>query len=106
MANGSLGKAMSQANSNVTVYTVPGNVQFAVVNINLCNTGGAEATAKIALTTSANPSAADYIDKGSKIPANGGILERTCMTLSPGEKVIVEVDNALTAIRVHGLEKA
>lgn len=105
MANGILGKAMSQANSNVTVYTVPGNAQFATVNINLCNQAGASATAKIAITTSASPAAADYIDNGSIIPASGGILERTCLVLSPGEKVIVETNNSNTSIRVHGLEQ-
>ena len=40
MANGLLGKAVSQTGSNVTVYTVPVDVEFATVTIMVTNTGG------------------------------------------------------------------
>jgi hypothetical protein len=104
MSNGLLGKAMSQTNTNVTVYTVPNNVQFATININILNQGVA-GTVKVAITTSASPAAVDYIDSAAALPADGGVYERTCQILSPGEKVIVEASNSNMSIRVQGLEQ-
>lgn len=105
MAKGFLGKAMSQAGQHVVVYTAPGGIQFATVNINVVNTDGAEATVKIAIGTNDIPAAVDFIDNGSKIPPNGGVLERMCFPLSAGEKVIVHSTNNNCAIQVRGLEQ-
>ncbi len=105
MSNGVLGKSMSSAGSDVIVYTAPGAVEFSTVSINLCNLGPADAGVRIAITTSPTPSPQDYIEYGSIIPGNGGILERTCMVISPNENVIVFADSADISIRVFGLEK-
>lgn len=106
MSNGLLGKAMSVAGSQVQGYAAPAGIQFATININCLNTDPVnEANVSIAITTSGAPSAADYIDKASIIPANGGVLERNCIIVSPNEKVYVKSDNSLVAIRVSGLEQ-
>lgn len=105
MAKGFLGKAMSQAGAHVEVYAAPGGIQFATVNINIVNTDAAEATVKIAIGTNAVPVAVDFIDNGSKIPPNGGVLERMCFPVSAGEKVIVHSSNSNCAIQVRGLEQ-
>jgi hypothetical protein len=105
MAKGLLGKAMSVAGQNVEVYPAPGSIQFATVNVNIVNTDAAEATVRIAITTSVAPAAADYIDNGSKVPPLGGVLERMCIVLSPGEKVFVYSSNSNCAIQVRGLEQ-
>jgi len=105
MANGVLGKTMSVAGSEVTVYTAPANLDFATISINLVNQGAVDSLVKIAITTSPTPSPADYIDFNAVLPANGGGLERTCFVVSAGEKVIVEADSSNVSVRVYGLEK-
>ena len=105
MSNGVLGKGMSSANANVIVYTAPGNADFVTTNISLCNLGNTDSVVRVAIGTSATPSPQDYIEYGSTIPGSGGILERTCLVLSPNEHVIVFADTPDIAIRVFGLEK-
>lgn len=106
MSNGLLGKAMAQVGQYVTVYTAPPDVIFTTASINIVNMDqSADAKVKIAVTDQAAATAVDHIDFGSTIPQKGGILERTCFLLSPGEKVMVESDNANVAIRVYGLEE-
>ncbi len=105
MSNGVLGKAMSVANNPVTVYTIPNEAEFATITIHCLNMGTGNATVKVALTTSPSAGPADYIEHLAVIPANGGILERNCILAGPGEKVIIEADNANVAIRISGLVK-
>lgn len=105
MSNGVLGKVMSSAGNEVTVYTVPPAADFATISINIVNKGTGDAKVKIAITTSAIPSPADYIDFESIVPGNGGILERTCIVCSASENVIIEGDTSDLAVRVYGLEK-
>lgn len=103
--NGSLGKAMTVAGNFATPYTVPATVDFATVNLNLCNKGTTEAKVRIALTSAATPNAQDYIEYDAVIAANGGVLERTCQLMDTNEKVMVYADSANVAIRVSGLEE-
>lgn len=105
MANGVLGKTLSVAGTEVIAYTAPATLDFATISINLVNQAVADAVVKVAVTTSASASPADYIDFNSVLPGNGGGLERTCIVVSPGENVIIESDNSNVAIRVYGLEK-
>lgn len=106
MSNGVLGKSMSSANANVTVYTVPALVDFVTFSLNIVNLGATDGHVRVAIGTSAVPSPQDYVEYGATIPGNGGILERTCMLASANENVIVYADSADMAIRVMGLEKA
>lgn len=105
MASGVLGKAMSNNATPVVAYTVPLNAVFATASVNLTNTGPVDAKVKVALTTSVSPGLMDYVEFDAVIPAMGGSLERSCMVLSPGEKVIIECDMNTVAIRVYGLEE-
>jgi len=106
MANGFLGRAMSVANTNVKVYTVPAGVEFATVSIVACNTGAAPATLKVAVSLADTPAVVDHIEYGAALEANGGILQINCIILSAGEKLIVNASTATVAVRVHGLEQA
>jgi hypothetical protein len=105
--NGTLGKAMSVAAQFVTVYTVPtAGVDFATISVFMVNTGPAAANVRFAISTeAATPLPQDYIEHGAIIPANGGVLERTCIPVSAGDKVMVFSDVATVAIRVAGLEQ-
>ena len=106
MANGLLGKAVSQTGSDVTVYTVPVDVEFATVTIMVTNTGGGIAAINTYVTKAANPTNSDIIGFQDELTALGGSVEYSCMVLSTGEKVVVNADNDQCVIRVHGLEKA
>ena len=106
MANGLLGKAVSQTGSNVTVYTVPVGMEFATVTIMVTNTDGGVATINTYVTSAANPTNSDIIGFQDELTALGGSVEYRCMVLSAGEKVVVNANNNECVIRVHGLEKA
>lgn len=106
MSNGALGKTMTVAARQVIPYTVPSAAEFATISINLVNTNATtDAKVKVAITTSATPSKSDYVDYGTVLAADGGVLERTCIVVSPGENVIIESDSGDVAVRVYGLEK-
>ena len=106
MANGLLGKAVSQNNTNVTVYTVPVDVEFATVTVMIVNTGGGIAAVNTYVTSAATPTNADLVGYQDELPANGGSVEYTCLVIGTGEKVVVNSNNDNCVIRVHGLEKA
>ena len=106
MANGLLGKAVSQTGSDVTVYSVPANVEFATVTIMVTNTSGSIASVNTYVTSAANPTTADLIGFQDELTGVGGSVEFRCMVLSTGEKVVVNANNDKCVIRVHGLEKA
>lgn len=104
--NGTLGKSMTQAGAFVTPYPAPANIDFATISIFAVNQGPAVGKLRIAITTQAtNPSPEDYIEYDAVIPAEGGILERTCIPVSASEKVMVYCDVATVAVRVCGLEQ-
>jgi hypothetical protein len=105
MANGVLGKSMSSADTNVTVYTAPANTDFATVTISLVNLAAIEVLVDVAIGTSVVPALGDHIEYKTIIPPNGGILERSCMLMSANENVTVKAASSNVAIRVVGLEK-
>ena len=104
MANGKLGNGSTTANANTTFYTAPSNIKFATITVNCCNRTGAEVPVRIAVSTSDTPSLADYYDYDFKVPANGS-LERSCIPVSPGEKVVVYATSSEISVRVSGLEQ-
>lgn len=106
MANGTLGKSMTIAGAQVTPYAAPASLEFATVSLFLCNLGAVDAKVRIAITIqAATPDPQDHIEYDAVVPANGGILERTCIPLSPNDKVMVFSDMATVAVRVAGLEQ-
>jgi len=101
--NGKLGTVMSSAGTNVTAFGGDPGCSFINASIRMVNIGGTEATVKVAVTTLASPVNYDYIEYGAKIAPDGGVLERTCITLSKDEKIIVNASTSNIAIRVDGL---
>lgn len=104
MAIGLLGKQLLIADIDTTVYTVPMDCLFAAVSINVLNTNSTVAGFKLAVTNSTTPAAVDYIENGTQIPADGGMLERTEIKCSPGEKIIVRSSLDDVVVRVSGIE--
>lgn len=105
MANGSLGKMLSQQSAVVVPYTAPANALFSTVTINLVNTGGTDATVRIAIGTGSTPAGDEYIEYGVVLAANGGTLVRSCQILSANDKIFVWCSANTVAIRVEGLEE-
>jgi hypothetical protein len=103
MSNGLLGKSMSSNTSNIVLYTVPATAEFATVTVAILNQDTTDRNFDL-IITSGSPSAVDYIEKTATIPAKG-VYERTCLVLSPGEKIIVYADTNLMSVRVFGLEQ-
>jgi len=115
MANGTLGTMMTVANQYVNPYSVPtGAVSYATISINVVNTNAsATRNIKIAIgdsttTTSNIGDAANqkfFIEYNTQLSANGGVLERTCIPVSAGDKVFVSSEGSDVAVRVFGLEQ-
>ena len=106
MAIGYLGKTKLAANMNTAVYSVPAG-KFTTANVAMCNIGDASAKIRLAIVDGAAVDLADedYIEYGTSIPA-GGIFERSALTLSAGETVVVWADKGSVTVRVHGYEEA
>lgn len=103
MASGVLGTADLVAATNTTVYTVPTS-RVATVNINICNRGSSPAKVRLALSTTALPTAGDYIEYEANLAGNG-VLERTGFVLEAGRLVVAYSDLATVSVVVHGFEE-
>ncbi|WP_178860851.1 hypothetical protein [Thiomicrorhabdus cannonii] len=105
MASGKLGSAALAADTYTTVYTVPAG-KAATINIALVNRGADTALVRVALTNEAvTPLDEDFIEYDAKLPIDGGILERTAVVASAGEKIMVMASTASVTVRVHGFEE-
>lgn len=99
---GRLAAVMSTANNPALIYTVPADT-VTTATIAAVNTGNTAATVKMYITTASSPGPADAIEFGAVIQP-GGVLERSCMPLGAGERLIVEASTSSVAIRVAGFE--
>lgn len=124
MASGTLGTVMTTASSYVGAYTATIGISYATISINLVNTDATnQATIRVAIVSGTDATAAAasastltsdgtgtykkyHIEYGAVVAANGGVLERTCIPVSAGDKVFVWSDTAAVAVRVFGLEQA
>jgi hypothetical protein len=107
MAAGKLGAAaLTTANVDTAIYTVPAST-VATVSISACNKGAAAAKVRIAVGvgSAGAPTAADFLEYDTSVPANG-VLERSGVVCSAGEKVFVRASTADVSVRVHGFEEA
>lgn len=105
MATGRLGTANITTTADTTVYTVPATT-FAVVSVNITNRSATTATAiRIAIASSATPTAAEYIEYGSSLVANG-TLERTGLVMDAGKLIVVQTPTAspTLSVVVYGIE--
>jgi hypothetical protein len=106
MATGILGVATTTAAGYVTPYTVPASgVSVTLVNVYFCNKAGTAAKIRLGWTSSATPSAAQWLDYDHEIAASGGTMERTCLQPQPGMKLMVYSDTAGVDVTVSGLEQ-
>lgn len=104
MATGRLGASDLSATTNTTVYQCPAST-FAVVTLSVCNRTASTITCRVALSTTANPALADYLEYGVSILANG-VLERTGIVMAANQYLIVYSSASSTSAVVFGIETA
>lgn len=104
MASGRLGAANPAADTDTTVYTVPGST-VASLNVAIVNMGTGDAVVSVAISSSGTPAASEYVERNVTLIGNG-VLERTAIVAAAGEMVVVNCSTNDCAIRVHGYEEA
>ena len=104
MASGILGQSNPSAGVSTLVYTVPADT-VAYANLNVVNRGTATSTVRIALSATATPTLAEWVEYDAAIAANG-VLERTGFAMQAGKKVVVQSDTADVSVAVYGVEES
>jgi hypothetical protein len=102
MATGRLGASDLSAATNTTVYTVPADT-FAVVTLSVCNRGTSPCTVQVAISSSATPTAAEYVEFDTALSAKG-VLERTGLVLDAGKLLVVRSSAASVSAVAYGIE--
>lgn len=103
MATGRLGTAnITTAATNTTVYTVPSN-NFTMCTISVCNRGNSDAAIRIALAVDVTPTDDEWIEYNVDIGGHG-VLERTGVLLSAGQKIIAWTSAPNVSVVVYGVE--
>ena len=103
MASGKLGTATTTANSDILVYTVPTG-KIATFNVCIVNRGTTDSKVRLAISADATLANDEYLEYDTVIPGNG-VLERTAIIASAGERVYVRSDTASCSVRIHGYEE-
>ena len=105
MATGRLGAFNITTTADTSVYVCPVTT-FAVVSVNVCNrSSSAPANIRIAVSTLATPTTAEYIEYDSGLVANG-VLERTGIVVKTGELIVIQTTTATPTLSVvvYGIE--
>ena len=105
MATGRLGAFNITTTADTTVYTCPVTT-FSVVSVNICNrSSSTSANIRIAVSTLATPTTAEYIEYDTALVANG-VLERTGIVMDAGRYLVVQTPTGSPSLSVvvYGIE--
>lgn len=102
MATGRLGTANLLAATNATLYTVPATT-FAVVTLSLCNRSNSAITCRVSLSTTATPTADEFVEYDTEILPKG-VLERTGLVMQAGLNLVVQSSTANVSAVAVGIE--
>ena len=102
MAAGRLGTAADlAATTNTTLYT--NATTYAVASVTLCNRNSTAVSIRLALSATATPGNAEYIEYGTTIPANG-VLERTGLVVGATQNLVAYASATGVSAVVYGIE--
>jgi hypothetical protein len=104
MSTGKIGSADLAAGTD-TDLTAGGVAENMVANVCMVNRGAAIVKVRLAIGTGTGPAAGDYLEYDAQLPPNG-VIERTGLAVSTGEKIFVRTDIATVSVRAHGLPAA
>ena len=91
------------ATTNTTVYVVPTGY-YSVFNVSMTNTSAASVTVRLAIASTASPSAAEWIEYDTVIVAKG-VFERTGLVLDAGKYVVAYASaGSAVNVTVYGIE--
>ncbi len=102
MATGRLGVADLAATTDTALYTVPAST-FSVFTLNIVNRNATAVTVRVALASTGTPTASEYIEFDTSIPANA-VLERSGLVLDAGKIVVVRSSTTSVSAVVYGIE--
>ena len=103
--NGKLGSGSILPATNKVIYTVPDDIEFASLNINIVNTSLIDARVRVAISNTTTYSLKDFVEYDAILLPNG-VLERTGFICSTGEIITVFTDVPGVVARIHGLEES
>jgi hypothetical protein len=103
MSSGVLGQVSIAATTNTTLYTVPAS-NLAYANVNITNRNTTNVSVRVAITTGADPTTAQYIEYDVDVAPNG-VLERTGLVMEATRRVVVYSDTANVSCSVYGVEQ-
>ena len=101
MASGTLGQASLTAATNTTVYTAAATPS--TFNVNMVNTTGAPVGVNLAIAALSTPTAGEYLEYQTVIPANG-VLERGGIVATSGKRVVAYANASGVSVNVYGYE--
>ena len=102
MANGRLCAVDLSANVDATVFTVT-SATVASFSVSVCNRNAASVRVRLALAATATPTAADYLEYDTLLPANS-VLERTGLILEGGKLLVARSDTTNVNCVAYGYE--
>lgn len=103
MASGRLGTpANLTAATNTTIYTVPADT-FSVVTVSICNRSNSPVMVRMAISTTANPTDAEWLEYDTELLAKG-VLERTGLVMSATQQLVVRSSAANVNAVAFGIE--
>lgn len=85
-------KAVLEQNVVTTLTTLPNSITFATGTWNVVNTGTEVAKVRLGYGNGTTMTLVDCLDFSSVVPANGGVLIRSCVLIPPGSKIFVHSD--------------
>jgi len=101
MASGTLGQANLTAATNTNCYTVGSTPT--VFNVNIVNTNSTPVAVNLAVAASTTPSAGEYLEYQTVIPANG-VLERGGIVGTASKQVVAYANTSGVSVNVYGYE--